>query len=135
MHELALRITDPDKCYIFAANATRKGHPALALQAYRRAVDLRAGKHSAASEAEHAAIRAVYAYEEALSHSRGKRTRATGTWQMVNRHGVFAAIGKRAEARTAEDVTPALKALGMEDYSFAAVCAAYPEAFTGQKAA
>ena len=135
MHELVLRITDPNKCYVFAENAVRKGHPELALQAHRRAVDLRAEQHAANSEAEHAAIRAVYAYEEALSHIRGKRTRATGTWQMVKRYGVFAALSKRVAARTAEDVTPALKALGMEDYSFAAVCSAFPEVLAEQKAA
>jgi hypothetical protein len=135
MHELVLRITDPKKCYIFAENATRKGHPELALQAYRRAVDLRAEQHTPGTEAARAAIRAVYAYEEALSHTRGKRTRATGTWQMVNRHGVFAAISKRVAGRSVEDVTPALKALGMEDYSFTAVCSAYPEIVAEQEAA
>ena len=129
MHELVERIKNPDLCYVFAKNATRNGHPELALQAYRRAVDLRAQRHEEASEAEQAALRAIYAYEEALSFLKGKRTRATGTWQMVNKHGVFSALAKRLGARGVEGVKPALKELGMADYSFDAVRESYPHVF------
>ncbi|MEP1470244.1 MAG: hypothetical protein ABJK20_07310 [Halieaceae bacterium] len=129
MHELVLRINDPDKCYVFARNATRNGHPELALQVHRRAVDLRAETYEVASDAEFAAVRAIFAYEEALGFAKGKRTRATGTWQMVARSGLMAAVAKRLESRGGEDVTATLKELGMEDYSFRAVIDAYPEAF------
>ena len=135
MHELVARINDPEKCYVFARNAIRKGHPELATQAYRRAVDLRAEQHDAATDAEHAAARAIFAYEEALSHAKGKRTRATGTWQLVNRHGLLAAISKRLRSRNTDETAAALKELGMEDYSFEAVRTAYPEAFEQQLAA
>jgi hypothetical protein len=127
MHELVERIKEPDLCYVFARNATRRGHPELALEAYRRAVDLRAEQHETAGEAEFAAVRAIYAYEEALSYTRGKRTRATGTWQLVNRHGLLPALHKRLSSRNGDDVTAVLKELGMEDYSFEAVGKAYPE--------
>ncbi len=129
MHELVTRINDADLCYVFARNATRKGHPELALQALRRAVDLKAGSHDAACEAEQAALRAIYAYEEALSHMKGKRTRATGTWQLVNRHGVLAAVAKRIDSRDSESVRATLTELQMEDYSFEQVFAAHPGAF------
>lgn len=129
MHELVERIAEPDLCYVFAKNATRRGHPELALQAYRRAVDLRAAQHTLESEAEQAALRSIYAYEEALSFTKGKRTRATGTWQMVNKHGVFCALAKRLGARGIDEVKPVLKELGMEDYSFEAVRDSFPEAF------
>ena len=135
MDERVLRINDPDKCYVFARNATRQGHPELALQAYRRAVDLRAGQHGTASDVEFAAVRAIYAYEEALSQARGKRTRATGTWQMVNRHGLVQAIAKRLGSRNGGDLADELEALGMADYSFEAVRQAYPEVFAQQQAA
>lgn len=135
MHELVARINDPEKCYVFARNAIRKGHPELATQAYRRAVDLRAEQHEVSTEAEHAAARAIFAYEEALSHAKGKRTRATGTWQLVNRHGLIAAVSKRLNSRGSDDTAAALKELGMEDYSFEAVRASYPEAFEQQLAA
>ena len=134
MHELVQRIKKPELCYVFAKNATKRGHPELALQAYRRAVDLRAEQHEAESDAEQAALRSIYAYEEALSFSKGKRTRATGTWQMVTKHGVFTTLAKRIGARGVEDVKAVLKELGMEDYSFDAVREAFPQEFEQQAA-
>jgi len=130
MHDLVKRIKNPQLCYVFAKNAINRGHPELALQAYRRAVDLRTQEHETHSEAEEAAVRAIYAYEEALSYAKGKRTRATGTWQLVNRKGIFSALAQRIESRNNPDVMPILKELGMEDYSFAATIEAYPQAFT-----
>lgn len=121
MHELVERIKEPELCYVFAKNAVTRGHPELAQQAYRRAVDLRAEHYGAESDAEFAAVRAIYAYEECLGYAKGKRTRATGTWQMVNRFGLLAAVHKRLQSRNGEDVMPALKELNMEDYSFEAV--------------
>ena len=127
-------LKNPNCVYVFARNARQRGHPELALQTYRRAVDIRAEKHGAASDVELSALRAIYAYEEALSFNKGKRTRATGTWQLVNRYGVLPALFKRVQSRNYEDVLPTLKELGMEDYSFTAVCEAYPDAF-GEMAA
>jgi hypothetical protein len=134
MHELVLRIKEPELCYVFARNATRRGHPELALQAYRRAVDLRAENHETESDVELSAVRAIYAYEEALSFNKGKRTRATGTWQLVSRHGVLPALLKRMNSRDCDEVLPILKDLGMEDYSFSAVRDAYPDAFSNMAA-
>ncbi|TDG13941.1 hypothetical protein E2F43_10615 [Seongchinamella unica] len=125
MHELVERIKEPELCYVFARNAKKRGHPELALQAYRRAVDLRAEQHGTDTEAEFAAVRAIYAYEEALGYSKGKRTRATGTWQMVNRYGLLAAIQKRIDSRSGDNIMAVLKELGMEDYSFDAVAKTY----------
>ncbi len=127
MHELVERIKEPELCYVFARNATRRGHPELALQAYRRAVDLRAEQYETENEAEFAAVRAIYAYEEALGYAKGKRSRATGTWQLVNRHGLLPALRRRLKSKSGEEVKPVLKELGMEDYSFEAVGKAYPE--------
>ena len=132
MHELVSRIKEPELCYVFARNARRNGHPELAIQAYRHAVDLRAQQHAVSCRAEAAALRAIYAYEEALSYSRGKRTRATGTWQLVNRHGLLSAVRKRS--RNGDEVQPVLAELGMQDYSFSAVAAAFPEAFEAEAA-
>jgi hypothetical protein len=129
MHELVIRIREPELCYVFAKNAIQRGHPELALQAYRRAVDLRAESQGAETEAELAAYRAIYAYEEALSYRKGKRTRATGTWQMVKRLGLFEALAKRINAGGDDDTLDILQELGMEDYSFTAVREAFPDAF------
>ena len=83
MHELVLRIKKPELCYVFAQNAFKRGHDDLAIQAYRRAVDLKAEAHEVSTEAELMALKSFYAYEEALSYGQRKRKRATGTWQMV----------------------------------------------------
>ena len=104
MHELVLRINDADKCYIFAQNAIRRGHDDLALQAYRRAVDLKAETHEVGSEAERMALRSFYAYEEALSHGQRKRKRATGTWQMVNKNGILPTLYKRLQSKDTDQV-------------------------------
>ncbi|PLW66696.1 hypothetical protein [Pseudohalioglobus lutimaris] len=129
MHELVERIQQPQLCYVFAKNAIRNGHPELAVQAYRRAVDLRAEAHDVDSEVDLDALRAIYAYEEALSFNKGKRTRATGTWQMVNKNGLVPAIHRRLQSGSTRDVMPALQELGMEDYSFEALARRHPDAF------
>ena len=121
MHELVTRIKDAELCYVFARNATRKGHPELALQALRRAVELKAESQAPGSDAERAAFSAIYAYEEALSHQKGKRTRATGTWQLVNKHGILPTLARRAGSKAAEEAQETLKLLKMEDYSFDAI--------------
>ena len=127
MPELVERIKDPELCYVFARNAARRGHPALALEAYRRAVDLRAAEFPTDNAAEFAAVRAIFAYEEALSYRKGKRTRATGTWQLVNRHGLLGAVHRRIQSKTADTVRAVLEELGMAEYSFDAVGNTYPE--------
>ncbi len=134
MHDLVMRIKEPDLCYVFARNAIRQGHPELALQAHRRAVELRADEIGADSGAELAALRAIFAYEEALSYNKGRRTRATGTWQMVKRYGLLSAVSRRAASGGDAAVDAALHELGLEDYSFTAVLAAYPAAFTANAA-
>ena len=124
MHELVLRIKQPELCYVFAENATKRGHEELALEAYRRAVDLRAEAHAEATEDERLALRAFYAYEEALSWGQRKRKRATGTWQMVKRDGILETLRKRLDSKHAEEARDALTAMKLEDYSFQAVAAA-----------
>ncbi len=128
MHELVLRIKKPELCYVFVQNALKRGHDDLAIQAYRRAVDLKAEAHEeATSEAELMALKDFYAYEEAMSYGQGKRKRATGTWQMVNRVGILPTLHKRVQGKTGEDVQTALKLLNMEDYGFEAIAKAYAE--------
>ena len=125
MNELVTRIKKPELCYVFAKNATQRGQPELALQAYRHAVNLRAAEHAVDSEAELMALRAFYAYEEALSWQNGKRKRATGTWQMVSRIGILPTLQKRIASKSVQEAMAALKQLGMEDYSFQTVAKAY----------
>jgi hypothetical protein len=125
MHDLVMRIKDADKCHVFAKNAIDRGHPELALEAHRRAVDLRAEAHEDVTEAEFMALKAFYAYEEALSFLQGKRKRATGTWQMVNRYGILPTLVKRLDSKSVEDVLPALKEMNMEDLSIQTIASTY----------
>ena len=127
MHELVERIKKPELCYVFAQNAINRGHQDLAVQAYRRAVDLRAAEHEVTSEAELMALKSFYAYEEALSHGLRRRKRATGTWQMVSRLGILPTLDKRLNSKDADGALPKLKELRLEDYSFQAVAKAYAQ--------
>jgi hypothetical protein len=65
--ERIAQLKTPESCETFARNAETKGRSDLALAARRRAVELRAASHSAETQAEKEALRAVYAYEEALA--------------------------------------------------------------------
>ena len=121
MHDLVLRIKKPELCYVFAENAIRRGHDELALEAYRRAVDLRAEGHDGVTDAERLALKSFYAYEEAISYGQRKRKRATGTWQMVKKAGILPTLKKRISSRSSVEVAEVLKTLKMEDYSFDAV--------------
>ena len=124
MHELVSRISKPELCYVFANNAVKRGHEDLALQAYRRAVDLRAEAHEGVSDAERQALKSFYAYEEALSYGQRKRKRATGTWQIVKKLGILPTLAKRLASKTGVDVAEVLKTLKMEDYSFETIAKA-----------
>ena len=94
MDERIKKLKSPEACMKFAKNATRLGRPDLALEAQRKAIELRAGDHSAKSDAEREALKAIYAYEEILTEKNGRRTRATRTWQMIDRHGIIEAINR-----------------------------------------
>lgn len=121
MHELVARIKDPELCYVFARNAIRRGENSLALQAHRRAVDLKAEQYGCDSDVELLALKSFFAYEEALSWGQRKRRRATGTWQMVSRIGILPTLLKRLQGKGNEAVVQSLEDMQMTDYSFAAV--------------
>ncbi|MCJ7784847.1 MAG: hypothetical protein MUP41_13020 [Desulfobacterales bacterium] len=70
MDETVRRLTTPEECEQIIKNVQEQ-YPALAVEARRRAVELRAAAHGAQTAAEREALRAVYAYEEALSVKRG----------------------------------------------------------------
>jgi hypothetical protein len=91
MDEKVARLKTPEECERFAKNVRDK-HPALAKEARRRAVELRAAAYGAKSAAELEALQAVYAYEEVLSAKKGKRIYASRTWQMIKRHGILGAV-------------------------------------------
>ena len=79
MDETVRRLTTPEECEQFIKNVQER-YPGLAIEARRKAVELRAAAHGAQTAAEKEALRAVYAHEEALS----VKKRATGS--PIKRH-------------------------------------------------
>ena len=75
-------------------------------------------------------MQAIYAYEEVLSQKNGRRTRANRTWQMINRHGILAAV-ERAVNRSIDTAGyTALAEMGLQNYAFEAVILRHPELFS-----
>jgi len=101
MDDRVAKLQTLEDCEKFSKNAERLSHDDLVDDARRRAVELRAAKHGATSEAEKECLKAIYAYEEVLARKNGKRTRATRTWQMIDRHGILGAA-ERAVNRASE---------------------------------
>ncbi len=129
MDETVLRLKTPQECDQFIKNVQKK-YPALAIEARRRGVELRAAAHRAQTTAEKEALQAVYAYEEVLSARNGRKTRASRTWQMIERHGIIGAV-ERAVNRKEETIGfTALIEMNMWDFAFEAVVLRYPELFS-----
>src|SRR5688500_10743167 len=91
MDERVARLKTPEDCEQFALNVQAR-LPDLARDARRRAVELRAASHGVTAAVEREALAAVYAYERVLSERRGKKVRASRTWQMIERHGIIEAV-------------------------------------------
>jgi hypothetical protein len=129
------KIRTPEDCEKFARNALERNRPDLAIEAGRRGIELRAERYGAESAAEKEALQAVYAYEEVLTKKNGKRTRATRTWQMIERRGIIEAM-ERAVNRSAETQGyTALLEMGLEEFAFEAVILRYPELFSNEAVA
>ena len=135
MDDRIKRIKTPEDCEKFARNAIERDRPDLAVEAGRRAIELRAEKQGAQSAAEKEALQAVYAYEEVLTKKNGRRTRASRTWQMIKRRGIIEAM-ERAVNRSAETQGyTALVEMGLEEFAFEAVILRYPELFSKEAVA
>ena len=130
MDKRVKNLDTPKKCEIFAKNATERGYPELAQQAIERAVELRAEAHNAQTAAEKEALQAIYAYEELLTDTNGKRTRANRTWQMINRHGIIEAIERAVNRPVEPQGYTLLKEKGLEEHAFEAVILRHPEVFS-----
>lgn len=130
MDERIKRLDTVKKCENFAKNAAERGRPDLAQEALQRAVELRADKHKATTAAEKEALQAIYAYEELLTNKNGRRTRATRTWQMIDRHGILEAVERAVNRPVETQGYTMLKVMGLEEYAFEAVILRHPEVFS-----
>ena len=132
--EKVSRLKTPEDCESFAKNVEAK-HPQLALEARRRAVELKAAKYGATTEAERQALEAVYACEAALSHKNGKKTRASRTWQSIQRHGILQTVERVVSKKRPTDGYAVLNEMGMADFTFEAVIMRNQSAFTPETVA
>jgi hypothetical protein len=123
------RLKTPQECEIFSRNVTERGFPELAARARRRAVQLQAAAHDVESEAERDGLQAVYAYEQALSRARRKRTRATGAWRMIKRRGIIEAIQSLTNRQAGETDYANLRETGLQDLSFESIVVKHASAF------
>jgi hypothetical protein len=125
-HRVA-RLRTPEECVIVAKNALAMKRPDIALEARRRAVDIQVASHEAPTPLEAETLAAIYASEAAMTHHRGKKTRATKSWQIAKEKGLLQAA-ERAANSDAEHA--ALVELGLEDLSFDALILRHPESFS-----
>ena len=130
MTERVQKLKTPQECAVFEKNVTERGRPDLAVAARKRALELRAEQYGATTEVERECLEAVYAYERVLSAKNGKNTRASRTWQMIERHGIIGAV-ERAVNRDTETIGfTALLEMGLEDYAFESVVVRHPHLFS-----
>ena len=134
MDERVARLKTPEDCEQFAINIRLK-LPDLVQVARRRAVELRAASYGAESPAELAAVEAVYAYERVLSDAKGKKSRASRTWQMITRHGIIEAVERAVKRPVDPAGFTALAEIGMLDLAFESVVRRHPDVFSAEAVA
>ena len=134
MDERVARLKTPEECEQFALNVEKR-LPELASAARRRAVELRAAAHGVSKAAEREALEAVYAYERVLSETRGKKVRASRTWQMIERHGIIGAVERAVNRNEDASGYLALVEMDMQDLAFEAVVMRYQDVFSREAVA
>lgn len=124
MDEIIQILKTPEECEKIARLFTN-----LANHARRRAVELRALSHASERRVETELLRAIYAYEDDLSEKNKRGTKAIRIWQMVKRHGIIGAV-ERAVNRPVDPIGyRTLVEKGLEDLTFEAIIARFPESF------
>lgn len=124
MDELISKLKTPEECEKFAQKCI-----SLAREAQHRAIELRALTHGNKSEVETELLKALYAYEVILSDNNKRRTRASRTWQMVNRYGIIEAAVRAVNRKSDAMGYKVLVDKGLQDLTFEAVIVRFPEAF------
>jgi hypothetical protein len=132
--KLVGHLKTPEDCEQVALNVEAK-QPAFAIAARRKAIEIRASTHKAATEAEVHALQAVYAHERVMTLERGRKTRATRQWQMIARLGIIVAVESIVKEPTGRAGYAALVKMGMQDMSFEAVVLQHPDVFSAEAVA
>jgi hypothetical protein len=132
MSDIISKLKNPEECATLEKNALERGNTDLAVQARKRAIEMRAQAYGATTEAERECLKAVYAYERVLSERRRKTTPATRTWQMIKRHGIIGAAERAVNRPTETSGYRALVEMGLQEYAFEAVILRHPQAFSAE---
>ena len=132
MDERVKKIKTPEKCEIFIKNALAGGRPDLAKEAKERAIQLKAESHNTKNIAEQEAIAAVYAYEEVLTLKNKKKTRASRTWPMIERHGIIKAVERAVNRESETQGYNYLLEMGLQEYAFEAVVVRHQKYFSSE---
>ena len=131
MDERVARLKTPAECAAFIRNVQRT-HPMLAVEARLRSVQLQAAEHGAKTQAELEALEAVYAYEHALSRRKGKKTRASRTWNMIKLRGVIAAVDAIVQRPVDSVGYTTLVEMGLKNFAFENVVLRHRELFSAE---
>ncbi len=130
MDERIKKLRTSQDCERFAKNAEERGNIELALEARRRSLELKAESYGATTLVERECLEAIYAYEEILAKKNGRKTKASRTWQMINKHGILPAVERAVNRPQEASGYIALLEMGLEDYAFESVVIKHPSAFT-----
>src|SRR5688572_19688336 len=84
----------------------------------RRAIEIKAAKHSAKTAVEREALQAVYAYEQVLQDKHGRNIRAGRTWPMIEKRGIIPAVEHIVTKRDVSTGYTTLVEMGMQDMAF-----------------
>ncbi len=127
MDPIIQALKTPEECDHFI-----KTYTALIKQARQKAVELRAQRHSAPNEVEEELYKAVYVYEEILTQKNKRRTRASRTWQMVDKYGIVEAAERIVNRPIEPQGYTFLVESGMQKLTFEAIIAKHPEVFNSE---
>ena len=134
MEDRVTRLKTPEDCEIVASNVAVKD-PTYAKQLIRRAVELHASKHNAASPVEQDALEALYANERALSQDRGKKVSVSRMSTMIKRGGIIAVVERIVTQKQETNGYETMTKMGMQDKFFEAVVLRHPDAFSAEAVA
>lgn len=130
MIDLVSKLKTPEECIIFEKNVTERNRPDLAFAARKRSIELRSLAHGATSDVERDCLAAIYAYEDVLSAKNSRKTRATRTWQMIERHGIIEAFERSVNRRDNTSGYDALLQQGLEQFAYENVVLRHPASFS-----
>ena len=122
----------PEECAILRENARGQGRTDLAVQARKRAIEMRALDYGVTNQVERECLEAVYAYEFVLKEQKGRTTRAVRTWQRIKRHGIIGAVERAVNRPKETQGRRALADFGLRQYAFEAVILRHSHVFSAQ---